>query len=477
MEEYIITERSKQNWLVAIITASVLMFSLDYSMLNISLPTIARYFHANLGAVARLPMAYLLVVTSTLLCFGKLGDIKGYKVVFISGLSIFAAGTLLCALSPNINVLLVSRIIQSTGEAMLGPAGMAIVTTFLPDNIKGRALGILATAQGLGIALGSVIGGFINAHLIWRAIFLVNIPFGILTIFLAIKLLPSKQAKPSDLRFDYPGAILISIALAALVYAMNSLTKIGPADPFMIICFIVSPAALLLFIMREKRITHPLLDLKFFNNPNFTFANIAAFFATFLLIGFGFLAPFYLEMARELHVSQAGMLLMIPSLTMMFIAPIAGRLSDKIGSSFLCSLGMLVSAAAFATLSFFSHNSGLTYIMLSLLLLGVGAGIFIAPNNKFVMANAPYDKQGSASGVYKIFLNAGSVFGIALFPIVITRIAMMGAARENIAINQIKNSPQLLEAGFRGAFILGICVCLAGLLFSALAKDKKERAV
>jgi len=473
MEEHIIIERSKQIWLTIIITASVLIFSIDYSMLNISFPAIAKYFNINIGSVARLPMVYLLIVTSTLLVFGKLGDIKGYKAVFISGLILFAVGAFLAGISPTINILLIARVIQSIGEAMLSPAGMAIVTSSLPDNIRGRALGVLATAQGLGIAVGSALGGLINAHFVWRGIFFINLPLIIATIVLAIKMLPSKQAKSPDSGFDYLGAVLITAALASLVYAMNMISKKGGFGIPTLICFFFSMTAFVLLIMQERRIAHPLLDLKFFKKLNFTLANVAAFFFTFLLMGFGFLAPFYLEMARGLSIAKVGALLVIPSLMLMIMAPISGRLSDKFGSSFLCAIGMGTSAVSFIMLSLISRSSGLLYIILALFLLGSGAGIFLAPNNKLVLASAPSDKQGAASGVYKIFLNTGSVFGIVLFPLVIIHASMLMAVKENVAITQIRQTPRILEFGFRGAFIFGFFVCLVALLFSILAKDNK----
>ena len=473
MEEYIITDKGKQNWVTAIVTLTVFMFSLDYSMLNISLPTIAGYFHVNLASVASLPTVYLLIVTSSLLAFGKLGDIKGYKTVFIAGLAVFSFGTILCAFSPNIKVLLGLRAFQSLGEAMVSPVGMAVITSFLPDNIKGRSLGILATAQGLGVALGSACGGLINAHFTWRAIFFVNIPIVILTIILAAKLLPSKQAEVKDKRFDIVGTVLIFFALASFVYAMNSVAGKGWLDPSISISFAVSIVAFILFGIQEKRSPYPLLDLKLFVNSGFAPANIAAFFVTFVLMGFIFLAPFYMEMVRGLAVSQAGLLLMAPSLTMMCLAPIFGKLSDRIGSSFLSCAGIAVSAAAFIILSIIDQHASIFYIILSLVLLGAGAGIFLAPNNKLVLANAPCDKQGVASGVYKIFFSTGSVFGIAIFPIVITSTVSLLAKKENITMAQVRYLPRVLQAGFHNAFIFGIFVCLAGLLFSFLAKDKK----
>jgi len=156
MEEYVVHEKWQQARIIFAVSISVLIFSVDFSMMNISLPTIASYFHAGIGAVAFLPMAYMLVVTSSLLGFGKIGDLAGYRRIFIGGLAVFATGSFLCSLAPSLQVLLAFRIFQSIGEAMMSPMGVAILTTFLPPRTRGMALGCVALAQGLGFAAGNI---------------------------------------------------------------------------------------------------------------------------------------------------------------------------------------------------------------------------------------------------------------------------------------------------------------------------------
>ena len=175
MEAHIVADKRRQNLLIALISLTVFMFSVDYSMVNISLPVIAKYFGATIASVSRVPLAYLLVVTSTVLLFGKLGDIKGFKKIFITGLIIFVTGTFLCGIAPTLNILLGLRVYQCIGEAMFSPIGIAILTVFLPSDVKGRALGFMATAQGIGFCVGPVLGGFINAHLGWHNIFFVHL--------------------------------------------------------------------------------------------------------------------------------------------------------------------------------------------------------------------------------------------------------------------------------------------------------------
>lgn len=473
MENYIINDKRKQLSVTLIAAISVFMNTLDYSMLNISLPAISKYFHVNLAAIAWLPLIYLLIVTSSLLGFGKLGDIRGYRNIFILGLGIFTAGTLLCGFAPTMNSLLAFRAFQSIGEAMASPIAIAVITSFLPSNVSGRALGIVALAQGLGMAAGSMTGGYINSHFTWRYIFFVNIPIGIAMILASLKVLPKKQKEIADKRFDIPGAVAVFVALASLLFFLNSIARMGFKHPAMIGCLTVSIFSFTMFIMQEKRVSYPLLDLGLFMNMNFTFAVISSFLATFVLIGFSFLAPFYIEFIRGSSVSTAGMMLMIPSLVVMVLAPFAGRISDQIGSRILCSIGAAIFCVVFLALSIFNCKTNAIFIIAAFFSLGCAAGIFMAPNNKLVMLQAPADKQGVASGVYKMLLNTGSVLGIALFPMIIMGKIHSVMLAKDLDMAAVKQSPEIMCGGFRSAFLFAVAICLLMFIFSFFARDKE----
>lgn len=474
MEEYVVSDKRRQFGIISAVVASVFIFSIDFSMLNISLPTITKYFRTGLGTVAFLPMAYILIVTSSLLGFGKLGDIKGYKRIFICGLAIFLAGSILSSMAPNINVLLAFRMFQSVGEGMMSPMGIAILTTFLPVRSRGLALGLVALAQGSGFAAGNIVGGLINEHFVWRGIFFINIPIIIGTILLSLKALPSEQRQAEDKRFDIIGAILIFIALAGLVYGMNLLEKISSPASAIFISFAVAAAGFALFYIQEKRVKYPILDFSLFRNLDFTFSTLAIFMMISVLMGCIFIAPFYLELMRQMPVLQAGSILMIAPLVMMFVAPFAGKFSDSLGSRVICCIGALLGAVSFAVFVTVGRDSPIFTIAASLFILGVAAGLFTAPNNKLVLSHAPEDKQGVAAGVYKIGLAVGSVFGMAVFPIVLVQTMIAKIGRVNVNMATIKNYPDALEIAFRNMFIAGVIISLAAFAFSALAKDKKQ---
>ena len=449
------------------------MFSVDYSMLNISLPSIAKYFGATIAKVSRLPLAYLLVVTSTVLLFGKLGDIIGFKKIFIAGLVIFVSGTFLCGIAPTLNMLLTLRIYQCIGESMFSPIGIAIITVFLPAGIRGRALGIMATAQGVGFCIGPVLGGYINSHLGWHYIFFVNIPIGILMIIASIKMIPSKQPIPSEKSIDMIGAVLIFLCLSTLIFALNSIAGMGLKNPVVLSCFAVSLVTLILFIIQEGRAKNPILYLPLFHNHDFTFSTVSAFCVIFVYMGLIFLFPFYLSIVRGIDAMRSGLVLMVPALMLIIFAPIAGFVSDRFGSRIICTFGIAMTTLAFFLFSMFKPDTPMYYIVPSLVIAGIAIGCFLPANNKLVMILAPSDKQGMASAIYKILNSTGGVFGIAILPLILMRKVSAVAVKAHVEMSAVKNHPDIVMAGFDEAFKFAMFVCLAGLLFTILAKDKK----
>lgn len=472
MEDFIIRDKGKQIALIALAAASIFMATLDYSMLNISLPNIAKYFNVKLTTVSWIPLSYLLIITSSLLGFGKLGDIKGYKKIFILGIGIFVGGTFLCSIAPKMASVLVSRVVQSVGEAMFSPIAIALITTLLPKELRGKALGIMALSQGVGLTIGPILGALINSYAGWRFIFLVNIPIGLTVVFLAMRMLSDRQPKAADKRFDIVGAGLIFISLSTFLFGLNSVTRFGLGSIIILGCFAVSAVSAVAFIFKEKHIAYPILDLGLFKNKNFSLANTAAFLSVFVYMGLYFIFPFYLEMVRNVPVTKAGMVLMFPPLMMMMIAPFSGKLSDVTGSRLPCSIGMIFATAGAVMLTFLNKDTSLYYIVSCQLVMGVALGMFLAPNNRLVMISAPADKQGVASGVYKTMLSIGSAIGLAASPIILMSSVSRAAAKINIPLSGVRAHPEIMMQGFKAVFLFMIFACISSLVASTLAADR-----
>ena len=303
-------------WIVISVAFASFMARLNSYTVNISLPTIAQYFGVSTGEVSRIIMAYLLIITSTLLLFGRLSDRIGLKKLFVAGYIIFVMGSFFCGLSRNIHMLVGFRCLQGLGGAMLLATSFAIISKFIPADRLGWAFGITSTSSALGVATGAPVGGLVTGYLSWHWVFFINIPVGIAAIFIAMRMIPDDSiVKSADAQkgqkesFDIPGAVFSFIGLVALFYAMNTGRKLGWTSPVILFSIAVAIVFLLAFIVREKRCSAPLLNLSFFRNPAFTFALLATFTAFMLITGNAFLLPFYLQVLKGLSAPQTGMVL------------------------------------------------------------------------------------------------------------------------------------------------------------------------
>lgn len=471
MKELIVTDRSQQRWILICATFAIFMANLDISIVNISLPVISRHFNVSISIVSRVVLVYFLILTSFLLSFGKLGDVKGFKTVFVTGFFVFIAGSFLCGISTSINMLIAFRVIQALGGSIMTALAPAIVSSLLPTEMRGRSLGLVGTSGALGITLGPAIGGFITAFLSWRWIFFINVPLGIIAILIGMQVLPRKKVPVADYRFDTAGAVLILFALMTLLYAMNMGQEKGWTSSPIVLSFAVSIACFTAFFLRENKISYPILDPGLFRNRNFSLGAIASFFVLMVLNGTIFLFPFYLEILRKLATDKAGLILVVPSAVMIFMGPLAGSISDKIGSRWLCAIGMFLCSAAFLMLSSLHGNSSVAFIVLSLAWFGFTAGFFMAPNSSLVMGEAPEEKQGIASGVMMLVRSGGGVMGICFFETVFSSSLPKNISMADMNSAQCAISPHILAEGFHNAFLFGAVLCIAAALFSVLIKQ------
>ncbi|MBA4417342.1 MAG: hypothetical protein C0392_05465 [Syntrophus sp. (in: bacteria)] len=469
-----VTDKSAQIWIVASVAFCSFMSRLNNYIINISLPTISQHFHVGTGESSRVVVAYLLIITSTLLLFGRLADKAGLKKVFILGYSLFTVGSFLSGISDNINVLVGFRCIQGIGSAMLLASGYAIISKFLPPNITGWAFGITSTSSALGVATGAPLGGIITAYFSWHWIFFINVPIGIIAIIIAARMIPGdgprKQTPPSESRqsFDIPGAILSFLGLLVLLYALNTGKRLGWTSMQILLSFAASFFLLALFIWREKTCKDPLLDLAFFTDLRFNLTILATFMAYIFITGNAFLLPFYLECVQDLNTKETGMMLLAYSLVYVFLSSPAGRLADKTNPRTLCSIALLSGTLCVFTFAFTLKFHGLVPVFVFLVWLGLSFVLFFSPNNKQVMSFAIKGKQGSASGVFNTVMNLGMVFGVAIFEIVFSH-----SLPEHASDQVLHGLPvDMLRHGFRNTYILGGLVCAMALMFSLMVKQK-----
>jgi len=462
-----------QRLILAIIAFAVFMASLDSTIVNISLPTIAATFDVDISLVSWVVMAYLLVLAGLLLVFGKLGDMIGFRRVFLAGFSVFTAGSLLCGLAFSIHHLIAFRALQGIGGAALEAIAPAMVVIYLPAQKRGRAIGMLATIVSLGIAAGPILGGFITEYLSWHWIFFINVPVGIAAVILAQRFLPADIAPGKRERFDSAGAALILLALITLLFPLNQGLDLGWTSPVILGCFAASLVLWTLFFVHERRCSAPLIDMRLFSNRAYTLANAAGFLVMLSYNGTIFLLPFFFEKVQAHSTEFAGLLLAVPAVALMLVGPVAGSLSDRHGARVLTTGAALLAGATLYLFSLFSAASALPFVIASLVLLGVAIGSFFPPNmNRILTAGARAGEgEGVASGVMMTLRNTGAVLGVALFGTIAVQVIAGTMAQRHV----IRASPDMLSMGFSVAFTAGILLCILAAAISGVIRDENVR--
>ena len=454
-------EERAGKWTVLFIVAiGVFMATLDSSIVNISLPKIAAYFSVPLnGAVEWVIIAYLIVIASILLTFGRLTDILGRKLLWVVGLVIFTAGSALCGAAPTLGLLIGFRAFQGIGGALLMAISPAMITRAFPASERGRALGLNALVVATGTSAGPSIGGVLTQVASWRWIFYINVPIGIIGVILTLRLLGEPmRPRRSGQRFDPLGAVLLSLGMVALVLALSFGQELGWGSSTVIGLFAASAVLLGFFLFAETRVRQPIVDLKLFRSRLFSAALVSSFLSFLALFAVTFLLPFYLEQFRGFGPEESGFLLTPVPLTISVVAPFSGWLSDRFGSQVLSSLGLAIGSLGLWFLSNLSPTATVFDIIWPLVITGFGQGLFQSPNNSAIMGSVPRERLGVASG----FLATVRVLGQSLSVAVAGAIfATKGGAAAGALIQRASGARHAaLAATFLQAFHLALLTCM-----------------
>jgi len=469
------------KWVVlAILAIGIFMATLDSSIVNISLPTIAHYFGVPLnGAVEWVIIAYLVVIAGVLLTVGRLADLIGRKPIWVAGLIIFTTGSAICGASVSLGMLIAARALQGLGGAFIMAISPAMLTSAFPANERGRALGINAVFVALGVSVGPTLGGIITENLSWRWIFYVNVPLGIIGVIATLRVLKEARHRGRG-RFDPLGALLLAIGLVALTMGLSFGQEWGWNSPLLIGTLVVSVLALAAMVVVEQRVSDPIIDFSLLRQRVFLSANVSLILSFLALFAVSFMLPFYLEQLRGFSTLQAGLLLTPLPLTIAVVAPFSGSLADRIGTRWLAAGGLLLACIGLVLVSQLDAQSSVWDIIWRLVVTGAGQALFQSPNNSALMGAAPRDRQGSASG----FLATGRVIGqslsVALAGAIFASLGGAAAGRElvsNPALSpaEISSLQQAFTSGFHAAFIVCASIAAIGVLTSLVRG--KEKAV
>jgi EmrB/QacA subfamily drug resistance transporter len=391
----------------------IFLATIDSSIVNVALPTLVRALDTDFAIVQWVVLAYLLTLTTLMLSMGRLADMIGKKLLYMTGFVVFTIGSVLCGISPSVYWLIGFRVVQAVGGAMALALGAAIITEAFPGSERGKALGVSGLIVSLGIVVGPTLGGLLLDSLSWHWIFLVNLPVGILGTLAVWRFVPDFKPGGGQ-RFDYSGAITLCITLVALLLALTFGQQIGFGQPLILALFVGAAVFFAIFLMIETRTAQPMIELSLFKNRLFSL-NLFTGLLTFVAIaGTMILIPFYLEEMLGYGPSQVGLLLAVLPITLGISAPISGMLSDRMGTRPISLAGLAVMLIGYYTATGLDADTSIIEYILRFLPIGIGMGIFQSPNNSAIMGAAPRQRLGIASSLLSMTRTMGQIIGIAI---------------------------------------------------------------
>ena len=403
-----------RKWLVmSAIAMGIFLSTIDGSIVNVALPTLVNSFNTDFAVVQWVVLAYLLTVTTLMLSMGRLGDMIGKKPLYTAGLVLFTIGSVLCGLAPTEYWLIGSRVLQALGASAIMALGTAILTEAFPPSERGKALGIGGTMVSVGIMAGPMLGGLIINALSWHWIFFVNLPIGIIGFIMVLRFVPDIRPVGKQ-RFDLPGAVILCTGLLTLLLSLTFGQQTGFGSTPAIALFAAFLVLLAAFILVESHSRSPMIDLSLFQNRLFSVNLITGFISFISVAGTVILLPFYLQDVLGHGPEVVGLMMGVVPVAMGVMAPIAGWLSDRMGPRRIIVFGLFASVVGYYAASTLQTDTSVLGYLLRFVPVGIGLGVFNAPNNSAIMGSAPRHRLGVASGLLSMTRTLGQTVGIAV---------------------------------------------------------------
>jgi EmrB/QacA subfamily drug resistance transporter len=477
------------KWLVLVLVCiGNFVATLDTGIINLSFPILTEVFNTDPNTVLWVSVAYYLAIAGLMQTFGKLADTLDPKRVYTWGFILFTLGLTLCAASQNIAQLISFRVVQAVGLAMIFAVSNAVLTSAFPPEERGKALGIASGVVGAGLAVGPALGGLMLSELGWRSIFYLRSPVGLAGIIMSFLFLKSRRVPRAERGFDFLGATLLFVAMASLLLAINRGRILGWSSATIIGLFVIAIAMLALFILAERRMANPVVNLGLFRSRNFTAANwgnmlrfmainasnfLTPFYLLVAINASNFLTPFYLLAVHGFTPAKAGLILTAVPIVILLVSPVAGWLSDKIGSRPLCSAGMVSICLGLFLLSRLDADASIATIIPILVLMGLGSGLFESPNHSAVMGAVPRNYLGTASAMIATFRSTGQFIGLAIAGIVfVSREAYYASTLTSQGVDPQLVAGLAYHGGIADGFLVGMAIGIAALVVSLLLKRR-----
>lgn len=459
------------KWIALSCTTLGALFSvLSGSTLMIALPIIMKDLNAGMGIITWTIMGYMLALTILVPSFGRVADMFGRKKLYVGGFAIFTFSSLLCALSQSGMQLLIFRMVQSVGASFMVANSTAIVTDVFPKKELGKALGINSMVISIASVIGPILGGFLIGFG-WRSIFYINIPIGIIgTIWAALRLKEINKVTEKQ-KFDWTGTLTFSAGMLLLLSVLSIGAFVGWTNIYLIALFVVSVALMFTFVHIENKTEYPMLDLRLLKTKILAFAYASNFLNGIARGSVTFLLIFFFQGIKGIDPLVAGILLSPFAISMMIVSPFSGWLSDKYGARLLSSAGLMISAIGLAGMMFINSTTSITELIIWMLIMGFGSGMFFSPNTSAIMGIVPTDKRGIAAGVRTMMNNAGTVLSIALSMAIISSSISPDALQALFVGTQVGSQGIAVSqfvAGLRTAFTISFVFSLLAAFISYL---------
>jgi EmrB/QacA subfamily drug resistance transporter len=453
------TDQTSKRAVLFVATASSLLTPLMVSSVNVAFPAIQKEFHIDAVLLTWLATSYILSAAVFLVPFGKAGDILGRRKIYVIGISVFTLSSLLSALATNARMLILFRIMQGMGSAMIFATGIAIATSVFTSYERGKALGIIMAAVYIGLSAGPFLGGVLTRLCGWRSVFELMVPLGALTTYFAATKLKSEWADARGEKLDLLGSLLYGVAITIIMIGLS-----GPPTAMGVGLLCSGSIVLVLFILWELRAEFPVLDISLFTmNRAFGFSSLAALINYSATFAITFILSLYLQYIKKLDPSTAGLVLIAQPITMAAFSPIAGKLSDRIEPQKIASVGMGVTAVGLLGLTTLGFQTSLAYIVSDLLIIGFGFALFSSPNMNAIMSSVERKSYGIASGVVGSMRMLGQMLSMGIVTLAFS-----------VTMGRKPITPKLYPAFLKSVdVIFTVCamLCILGI-FASLARGK-----
>jgi EmrB/QacA subfamily drug resistance transporter len=457
----LISEANRKWWTLGAVAFGLFMIMLDNTVVNVALPSIQRDLGADLSELEWIVTGYALSFAALMMTGGKLADFLGRRAIFVAGLVIFTLASLFCGLSDSGETLIAWRIVQGVGAALMNPATLSIISATFPPQQRGMAIGIWVGVSAMALAIGPLIGGLLTEHGDWSWIFYVNVPVGVLAIVASFLFIRESRDTSEEQRLDLPGLITSGLGLFALTYGLIEANTYGWTSGRILGTFIVAAASLAAFVLLELRQRIPMMDLTLFKNGTFTGANIAMLLVALSMFGVFFFVSLYMQNILGFSAVQAGAAFLPMTLLITFVAPLAGKLSDRIGSRWLITTGLVLLAVQLFYYSTLGQDETFWSLLPGLIVGGVGMSLAMTPTAAAVLRAVPTDKSGVGSATLNSMRQVGGALGIALMGAIMAheigdRTTQFGTPR-----------PDAFVDAFQTTLVVAGLIALAGAVVAA----------